>query len=256
MLGGANAKSEGLGHKLLAIAHGSWPVVAALFIFLIFYFQIDSGGILDASRWPSALFPSCSGGDPHCLAIRQMDILIRIVTMCAALFAVFNLRDHVLVIARANSDDQEDIKAKLIGTVRYLSVFFALLGCAFWVALTWSLKPGQFFTEEWLVISLFLIFTLTDVVFMLHSAEQIEAVNRDYFFANAFFVDVPTLVGVIAVLLFSASITGRAFGPGQDEIVRAISGGGIVMHVIVSQVVLASLNVQLHLKKAQPSGQS
>ncbi len=251
---GSSVKAKGAGQKLLAIAHGAWPGLAALFLFFTFYSQIDSGGILDAGRWPSALLPSCDGGDPHCLAIREMDILIRIVTMCAALFAGLNLYDHVTIVVKANSvAHQSEAKRKLIEVVRYFSTYACFAGSTWWVAMTWNLKSdGGSFAGEWTVIILYLIFAVTDLFFMLHSpkekAEDL-AVNYNYFFANAFFIDIPTLIGIFAIIQFSTRVIGHAFGPEGDEIVRAVSGGAIVMHVIASQIVLASLNVQLHLKR-------
>ncbi|HTV29505.1 MAG TPA: hypothetical protein VMF32_17175 [Xanthobacteraceae bacterium] len=93
------------------------------------------------------------------------------------------------------------------------------------------------------------------VIMLLHWFPRDNAgrVEFDYLFGNLFFIDVPTLSGVVLIMNLSSTITHDRFGIAGDAVVQALAGGGIVMHVVVSQIVFSFLQVQLRVNRLRPA---
>jgi hypothetical protein len=225
---------------------GLLPIVGVVLLFVLLYCSVGSGiTILDVNRWPAVMLSHCASRASSCDRPSHLEVVLRIVAVCGASFTLFNKPSQFGVLMRVA---REFDSRGFVDWMTWL-VYFSGIANAAWVVVLYFEPSAIGVTFEAIVtILMFAIFCVADVGFMvLHStsAKYSDRIEFNYFFGNTFYIDVPTLFGLVIVWSLADGLAPQA-----------LADGGLVMHVVFSQIVFAFLQVQLGFNRRRPAFQS
>ena len=99
-------------------------------------------------------------------------------------------------------------------------------------------------TEGWITLAMFSVLSVVDLMLIfLLSIDQTEEgrIERGYFSGSFLFIDLPTLVGILAMMEIVTPVISPGFGVDKFSVVQAFFGGSLVMHIALAQIVLVFL---------------
>lgn len=238
-------------------AKSTWQIIATLVVLALLISAAGSssplrGSFLDAATWPGSGLGKCGSLAHGCDAEEMRRVYVSIIVFCSGLLTLLSGVTYVREVTRAE-------RSRTSGNVDLPNwIVFATSMGAFVINALWTFAIVMFvgapewlpFVHELAVVVIFTLFALVDFYLMWRHIKDRYNEGRheyDFFFGNLFFIDIPIVIGAIAVVVFASQTTFN--DPEARSIIEASSAAAAVMCVALSQVVYAALQVQLRMKR-------
>jgi hypothetical protein len=242
----ASGEGHHRGEIFSGIFEAVWPLLSVVVIVAVLAAAVGSGLKLDVLTWPAIRYAIQDCGDkPDCRVFTQMTIDYSIVSFGAAFFLFLNSLSFVHSVQKLNRHlIGQGVESSLIRDLGVNIRLFALIPTFFWLLKIALLDATDYPTtiDEWMVILTFGGCTMADlsilVVLWRQKSSSLWSENREVLGA-LFYIDIPTVIGVWLIARYAPMLLKDSQTP--EMMLRAISGGALVIHVVTSQFILCFL---------------
>jgi hypothetical protein len=234
-----------------------WPILGVVVVVGIMMWAATRGtplyaSFVDAHTWPGSGYGPCHPEMENCANVERR-VYGTMIVFAAGLLTLASFFTYSGEVSRAERGVTRDDSLGVTMT-NYVARALTFAACGANFIWTWTvifLVPERYpLINEIMIIVIFVVFGLIDGYLMWGHVKDRYNEGRheyDFFFGNLFFIDFPIVIGAIAVVIFVNLTTDKDWD--EKAIIDATSAAAAVMHVALSQIVYAALQVQLRMKR-------
>jgi hypothetical protein len=236
------------------VFEASWPLFSVAVIVAALALAKGRGWWIDVLTWPALqdYVRECSS-KADCKVYTNLSIDYSIVSAGAALFLFMNGCSFIRSVLKLDRHlVEQGIEYSFLGQLGIYIRIFALLPTMFWLMKIAFLDAERWppSTDEWAVILTFAGCAIADffflVVLLKQKSRAVWTENREVIGA-LFYIDIPTVFGVWLIAKYGPTLLQDA--ETKEMMLRAISGGALLIHVVTSQFILCFLVAEAKLSR-------
>ena len=232
----------------------AWPLLSVVVIIVVLAASVGSGSKLDVSTWPAVQSIAHDyGNNPDYRVYMKMTNYYSIVSFAAAAFLFFNALSFEFGVLRisdvlSTSGIHNEWRRDLALRFRLFAVLPSFLWLIKLVTLDAKTLPINF--DEYLVIATFSLCAVADTLVLAvlwkRKDRTLWSENREFFGALCY-IDIPTIIGVWVIARYGPVLLTDSNAP--EMMLRAISGGALIIHVVTSQIILFFLIAEVRSRE-------
>lgn len=238
-----------------------WPMLLVVLVVLVLEVFVGRGGVADVNTWQvvQSILAECK--EPQCADYLSVSRQHAIVSFGAAIFLLFNALSFIFSVQKiTQAMTKSGVDSDSTRNMALIFRVFAIIPTLLWSFKIVTLRGnwGGIYADEYLVLATFGLCAIADASIVAVLWKQKDGPlwleNREIIGALCY-IDIPTLIGVSAIVwyghLFESEWVNHTDLAGHEPILKAMSGGALIIHVVTSQIILSFLTAQVRFNTWQ-----